>query len=100
MEKSFSARGGMEDQPGLPRFELWKKEYNREYDEFLPVGHWKSKPDFEQWTSKEALSQSYANSQSGYNAGSVKFGGFEVPLMSLLPEYHKLTIPTGAFSLL
>ena len=100
LEKSFFDRGGMEDQPGFPGFKLWKKGYNRKYDEFLPVASWKSKPDFEQRTSSEAFRQSYANPQSGYNAGSVKFGGFEVRLMSLPTEDHKLTIPTGTFSLL
>ncbi len=82
LEGLFRSRGGVEQQPGFVKFELWKLDRDAEHEEYLVVGHWESKEAHDEWTRSEAFRQAHAGPHPGFLMGRGEFHSYDVRLSS------------------
>lgn len=81
LEKQFQRHGGVEQQPGFLRFELWRLTREGDHEEYLVVTHWESKEAHHGWTRSEAFRQAHAGPRPDFLLGG-EFSTYEVRLSS------------------
>ena len=83
LEERFAQQGGVEEQPGFIRFQMWKSDDDGEdFEEYLIVTHWESKEAQHTWIRSEGFGQAHSGPRADFIIGHARFKGYDVCLNS------------------
>ena len=82
LEERFAQQGGVEEQPGFIRFQMWKLDADEDYEEYLIVTHWESKEAQRAWIRSDGFRQAHSGPRADFIIGHARFEGYDVRLAS------------------
>ena len=83
LEERFAQQGGVDEQPGFIRFQMWKLDDDSEdFEEYLIVTQWESKEHQRAWIRSEGFRQAHSGPRADFIIGHARFRGYDVRLAS------------------
>ena len=87
LEERFAQQGGVQEQPGFVRFQMWRLDSNEEdFEEYLIVTHWESKEAQREWIRSDGFRQAHSGPRADFIIGHARFKGYDVRLASEPPQ--------------